>query len=177
MSHLLLHSWPSAITAVMILASGAILLLAAGHDLIARTVPNWMALVIALCGLAAALAEDRLFISLGIGGAIFAVIAMCWRFGLIGGADVKLLGAIGLILPPGMIPLFMIAMSLTGAAHALIYMAARLVVPPPRRPRPRALLARGLRTEQWRISRRNQLPYACAIAAGFVFVVWHGVTP
>ena len=177
MLHMLSHSWPSAITAATILVSGAVLLLAAGHDLLARTVPNWMSLTIALCGLAAAFAEDRLLISAAIGATLFVTMAICWRFGLIGGADVKLLGAIGLILPPGMIPLFMIAMSCTGSAHASVYIAARYVVTPPRSPRPASLLARGLRAERWRISRRNQHPYACAIAAGFVFVVWQGVMP
>ncbi|MSP02528.1 MAG: hypothetical protein EXR07_15980 [Acetobacteraceae bacterium] len=177
MSHLLLHSWPSAITAAMTLASGAILLLAAGHDVVSRTVPNWMSLVIAGFGVAAGLADDRLLISGGIGLAVFVAAAICWRRGWMGGADVKLLGAIVIVLPPAMVSSFVVAMSLAGAAHALTYMLARRVVAPPHRPRPNSLLSRGLRAEQWRISRGGPLPYACAIAFGFLFVICNGGAP
>jgi prepilin peptidase CpaA len=178
----LLHSWPSAITAAMTLASGAVLLLAALHDVVSRTVPNWMSGVIACCGVAAACAGDRLLISLGLGLAIFAVAAICWRRGWMGGADVKLLGAIAIVLPPGMVSLFAIAMSAGGAAHAVIYLLARrMVTPPPPLPahdqRRRSLLERALRAERWRISRGGPLPYACAIAFGFVVVVLNGAAP
>jgi prepilin peptidase CpaA len=33
------------------------------------------------------------------------------------------------------------------------------------------LLARALRVEQWRIRRGGPLPYACAIAAGGLFIL------
>src|ERR1019366_6760784 len=92
MSQLMSQSGPSAITSAMILASGAVLLLAAWHDVVSRTVPNWMSVAIAC---------DRLPISLGLGLAIFVVAAICWRRGWMGGADVKLLGAIAIVLPPG----------------------------------------------------------------------------
>ncbi len=177
MSHMLSHSWPSAITAAMILASGAVLLLAAGHDIISRTVPNWMSLLIACFGVIAGYADDRLLLSLGCGTVIFVAAALCWRRGLMGGADVKLLGAIAIVLSPGMVSTFVVAMSLFGAMHAIVYLIARRVVTPPRRPRPRHLLSRGLRAERWRISRGGPLPYACAIAAGFVFVIWTGGAP
>src|ERR1019366_10269669 len=106
MSQLMSQSWPSAITAAMILASGAVLLLAAWHDVVSRTVPNWMSVAIACFGIVAAFASDRLPISLGLGLAIFVVAAICWRRGWMGGADVKLLGAIAIVLPPGMVSMF-----------------------------------------------------------------------
>lgn len=178
MSYFLLsQSWPSAITATMILASGAILLLAAGHDIISRTVPNWMSLAVAVFGVVASLADGRLLISCGLGLGVFLGAALLWRRGLMGGADVKLLGAIAIVLPPGMVTTFVIAMSIAGAVHAAAYLLARRVVTPPRRPRPRGLLPRALRAERWRISRGGPLPYACAIAAGFVFVLLQGSTP
>jgi hypothetical protein len=34
-----------------------------------------------------------------------------------------------------------------------------------------------LRAERWRISRGGPLPYACAIAFGFLFVVCNGAAP
>jgi prepilin peptidase CpaA len=176
MLHLMLQSWPSAITATMILASGIVLLLAAGHDVVSRTVPDWMSVLIAGFGLAASVADGRLFPSIPIGIGIFILMRMFWRFGWLGGADVKLLGAIGIVLPPGLLAPFVVAMSSAGAVHAISYMIARRVVTPPAplpsyRPRARSLLPRGLRAERWRISRGGPLPYACAIAFGFLFVV------
>jgi prepilin peptidase CpaA len=178
------HSWPSAIATVMTIASGAVLLLAAWHDVVSRTVPNWMPMVLACCGVAAAVAGNRLLISGGLGVIIFFAAAICWRRGWMGGADVKLLGAIAIILPPGVVSMFAIAMSLAGAAHAITYMLARRVVTRPRplpadmaAPASRSLLSRALRAEQWRISRGGPLPYACAIAFGFLFVICNGAAP
>lgn len=178
MSHAIPHSWPSAIAAIMMLASFAILLLAACHDVVSRTVPNWMSMLIACFGVTAAAVSDRLFISTGIGLAIFIGAALCWRRGWMGGADVKLLGAIAIVLPPDLVSMFAIAMSVAGAIHAVIYLLARRVVTPPvRGPRPRQLLSRALRAERWRISRGGPLPYACAIAFGFLFVICNGGAP
>jgi prepilin peptidase CpaA len=187
MSHTLSLSWSSA----MIFASAAILLLAACHDVVSRTVPNWMPVAIACFGLAAAFADGRLLVSVGLGLAIFIVAAVCWRRGWMGGADVKLLGAVAIVLPPGMVATFTIAMSLAGALHAVIYMLARRVVTappplalrlaPPLVPGPampavrrRSLGSRALRVERWRISRGGPLPYACAIAFGYLFVICNG---
>jgi prepilin peptidase CpaA len=186
MSQFMLHSWPSAIAATMTLASAAILLLAACHDVVSRTVPNWMSVAIACFGVAAAFASDRLLISVGLGAAVFFAAAVCWRRGWMGGADVKLLGAIAIVLPPGMVSVFAIAMSLAGAVHAVAYILARRVVTPPpplatalagNPPRARWLLPRALRAERWRISRGGPLPYACAIAFGFLFVICNGGAP
>jgi prepilin peptidase CpaA len=183
MLHLMSHSASSMIAAAMILASAAIVLLAAWHDFVSRTVPNWMPAVIAGFGMVAALASGRLLISTGLGLAIFVVAVICWRRGLMGGADVKLLGAIAIVLPPGMVSMFVLSMSLAGAVHAVAYMAARRVVTRPPAlpleeaglpPRARPLLPRALRAERWRISRGGPLPYACAIAFGFLFVVCKG---
>jgi prepilin peptidase CpaA len=186
MLHLMSHSWSSAIAATMILASAAVVLLAAWHDLVSRTVPNWMPALIAGFGVVAALVSERLLISMGLGLAMFIAAALCWRRGLMGGADVKLLGAIAIVLPPGMLSLFVIAMSLAGAVHAVAYLLARQMVTRPSAPtlepkgmppRARSLLPRALRAERWRISRGGPLPYACAIAFGFLFVVCNGAAP
>jgi prepilin peptidase CpaA len=177
------HSLPSIIAVTMTLASAGVLLLAAWHDIVSRTVPNWMSAAIACFGVAAAAADNRLLISVGIGLAIFLVAAFCWRRGWMGGADVKLLGAIAIVLPPGVVSMFAIAMSLAGAVHAVTYMLARRVVTPPpplaskAAPSSRGLLSRALRAERWRISRGGPLPYACAIAFGFLFVICNGAAP
>ena len=182
MPHAILHSWPSLITTTMTLASGLVLLLAAWHDIVSRTVPNWMPALIAGFGVVAGFTADRLPISLGCGLTIFIAAAVCWRRGWMGGADVKLLGAIAIVVPPGMVTMFAIAMSYAGAVHAIAYMLARRVVTPPPplvtdRPRAMPLLPRALRAERWRISRGGPLPYACAIAFGFLFVLCNGAAP
>jgi prepilin peptidase CpaA len=183
MSHLMLHSWPAAIAAAMTLASAGVVLLAAWHDVVSRTVPNWMSMAIAGFGLAAAAADERLLVSAGLGLVIFVAAAICWRRGWIGGADVKLLGAVAIVLPPGFVSMFAVAMSLAGAVHAVTYLLARRIVTPPppldRRtpPSSRPLLSRALRAERWRISRGGPLPYACAIAFGFLFVLCNGAAP
>jgi prepilin peptidase CpaA len=194
MSLSLLQSWPSAITPAMTLTSGGVLLLAAWHDVVSRTVPNWMSAAIACFGVVAAYSDGRLVMSIGLGLAVFFVAAICWRRGWMGGADVKLLGAVVIVLPPGMVSLFAIAMSLAGAAHAITYMAARRIVTPPgplvpdlasrhastparSGMRRLSLPSRALRAERWRISRGGPLPYACAIAFGYLFVIFNGAAP
>jgi prepilin peptidase CpaA len=182
MLHAVSHSWPSMITMTMTLASGALLLLAAGHDVVSRTVPNWMSVAIACCGIVTSLAAGRMLISVGLGLAVFVAAAICWRRGWMGGADVKLLGAITIVLPPGMVAMFAVAMSIAGAVHAAVYLLARRVVTPPppllaHRPRSISMLPRVLRAERWRISRGGPLPYACAIAFGFLFVILNGGAP
>ncbi len=172
------QSWSMA----MIIASAVLLVLAAGHDIASRTVPNWMSAVIAVFGVVAAFASDRLLISISFGIVIFVAAALCWRRGWMGGADVKLLGAIAIVLPPQVVSTFVIAMSIAGAVHAVAYMmAGRVVRPPPPAPAqrvvPRTLVWRALRAERWRISRRGPLPYVCAIAFGFLFVLCNGATP
>src|ERR1051326_7682335 len=128
MSQLLSHSWPSAVAAAIILTSGAVTLRAAWHDVVSRTVPNWMPVSIACFGIVAAFADHRLMISPLFGVAVFLIAAVCWRRGWMGGADVKLLGAIAIVLPPGLVSMFAIAMSAGGAVHAIIYILARHLV-------------------------------------------------
>ena len=127
MSHLMSHSWSSAIATTMILASAAVVLLAAWHDLVSRTVPNWMPGLDRRVRHRCSVGQWPSVHQHGIGLVIFIVAAICWRRGLMGGADVKLLGAIAIALPPGMVSLFVLAMSLAGAVHAVAYMVARRI--------------------------------------------------
>jgi prepilin peptidase CpaA len=188
------QSWPMAIAAAATIASGGVVLLAAWHDIASRTVPNWMPLTIACLGVVAATVDGRLLISGGVGLAIFIVAAICWRRGWMGGADVKLLGAIAVVLPLSVLSMFAIAMSLAGAVHAVTYMIGRRIVTPPRALTVKSgsatpsnqlvpgshrlsLISRVLRAERWRVSRGGPLPYACAIAFGFLFVICNGGAP
>jgi len=148
----------------------AVLLMASLHDVAVRTVPNAMAAILALAGLAGAAIEGHLPGSVLAGLVVFAVGALCWRRGWLGGADVKLLAAASVAVPPASILPFILAVALAGGGLALIYLCAGPLMRGRRSHQPRRLLARALRAERWRIGRGGPLPYACAIAAGFLYV-------
>jgi prepilin peptidase CpaA len=148
----------------------AVMLAAALHDLAARTIPNALPAALALVGAGTALMTGTVLTSLSMGATIFAIAALCWRQGWLGGGDVKLLGAAALALSPAAVPTFIAAVAIGGGALAALYLVLRRVVPVAGSARPRHLLARFARAEQWRLQRRGSLPYACAIAAGFLFV-------
>jgi prepilin peptidase CpaA len=163
--------WSSLLSNSLVLASIVILLAAALHDVIARTVPNWMAATVALLGLATQILHGRPIAGLAAGLAVFVIAAFCWRRGWMGGGDVKLLGAAAIVVPPGDVANFIAAVALTGAALALVYLGARRVTAAPSAQRPTRLAARACRVERWRIRRGGPLPYACAIAVGFLFII------
>jgi prepilin peptidase CpaA len=140
------------------------------HDIAARTIPNAIPVGLTLLGAAARLLHGEMASGLIAGLLVFGAALLCWRRGWMGGGDVKLLGAAALALPPTSVLMFVAAVAIAGGLLALLYLAARPFVPTPAPKRPTGLLARALRVECWRISRRGPLPYACAIAAGFAFV-------
>jgi len=157
------------------LALGAsLLVIAALHDVAARTIPNWTSLLLALLGAVLRWMDGQLLFGLALGVAVFLVAAFCWRRGWMGGGDVKLLGAVAIFVPPAHVPDLLIDITLAGGLVGLIYLFGRTVVrriASPPSPRPRGLLARVLRAEHWRLLRGGPLPYASAIAAGTIFVI------
>jgi len=167
----MLLGWSSLLSSGLVLASIAILLAAALHDIVARTVPNWMAATLAALGLVLQVLHGHPLTGLAAGLAVFMVAAFCWRRGWLGGGDVKLLGAAAIAVPPGDVVNFIVAVTLTGAALALAYLAAGRITAAPKAQRPARLAARAVRVERWRIRRGGPLPFACAIAAGFLFII------
>jgi prepilin peptidase CpaA len=153
------------------LVIAGILLLAAGHDIMTRTVPNWMPLCLGILGTALAAIEFRLVWGLGFGLTVFALCLIFWWRGWMGGGDVKLLGATAIVIAPAAAGSFLLAVSLSGGVLAMAYLAGRVLLPRPTVRRPTRLLPRVLRVEAWRIHHRGPLPYACAIAAGTIFVL------
>jgi prepilin peptidase CpaA len=153
------------------LAIAGILLLAAGHDIMTRTVPNWMPLLLSVLSAALAAAEFRLVWGLGFGLTVFVLCFIFWWRGWMGGGDVKLLGATAIVIAPPAAGSFLLAVSLSGGILAIAYLAGRVLLPRPATRRPNGLLSRVLRVEAWRIRHRGPLPYACAIAAGTIFVL------
>jgi prepilin peptidase CpaA len=167
----MLHTWSSLLTSGLMLVSAGLLVTASAHDLAVRTVPNWTAGVLAVLGIGLRVLDGNLPAGLCAGAVVFVLAAVCWRRGWMGGGDVKLLAASAIVVPPSLVPSFIPAVALFGGVLALAYLAARYLMPPPRTTRPRSLLARVLRVERWRIHRGGPLPYACAIAAGGLFVL------
>ena len=157
-------------TPLLILAA-ALLIAAALHDVAARTIPNLVSAALAVDGLLLKLLSGQLLPGVFVGVAVFAVAVFLWRRGLMGGGDVKLLGAAALVVPSALAAPFLAAVAIAGGGLALLYLGLRLVVAPPAALRPQPLLARILRAERRRIRACRSLPYACAIATGALFVM------
>jgi prepilin peptidase CpaA len=147
--------------------AGLGLLTAAGlHDCAVRTVPNLVCAVLLICGVTLRLIGGDVLYGLLAGGIVFVLCTALWRFGWLGGGDVKLLAAASVFVPPSLVPALVLYTSLAGGVLAVVYLIAGRLVPPPAPNRPRHLLGRVARCEQWRLRRRGPLPYAAAIAAG-----------
>lgn len=146
------------------------MLVASLHDIATRTIPDKLALTLAVAGMAASATGGHLFGSLLGASGVFAVSALCWSRGWMGGGDVKLLGAAAVGMPAGSVLTFIAAVAMAGGVLAVFYLAAARLMPFRRSPRPNGMVARALRAERWRISRGGPLPYACAIAAGVLFI-------
>ncbi len=162
----------STITTLLLLAGAGLLAFAALHDLGFRTVPNRVSAALLAIGVALRLLQGDLPWGLGCGLAVFVVTYAFWRFGWMGGADVKLLTAASVFVAPHMVPTLVVGTSLAGGVLALLYVAgSRLAPRPVAEPMPRTrqlplLLRRAARCELRRLRRRGPLPYAAAIATG-----------
>ncbi len=167
----MLHDCLLLLTPGLTIAIAGLLLLAAARDVMTRTVPNWIPVSLAVFSTASAAVNFRLLWGLGFGLTLFLACIVCWQRGWLGGAAVQLLGAAAVAVAPSDIEAFLLAVTLFGGVLALAYLGGRYVLPRHSARRPQRLLARVLRVEAWRIRRRGPLPYACAIAAGTLFVL------
>jgi prepilin peptidase CpaA len=163
--------WLPLLTSGLLVTGAALLVMASLHDLVARTIPNWLAGALAVVGFVLRALTGSLLGGVVAGLVVFVLAAICWRRGWMGGGDVKLLAAAAIAVPPSLVLSFITAVALCGGVLALLYLVAGRMVAPPPATRPRSLLARALRVEQWRIRRGGPLPYACAIAAGGLFIL------
>ena len=161
----------SHLSAILPIVCIGVTLAASLHDIAARTIPNSLALALGVAGIAIGTMHGYLFGSLFAAGSVFVFSAFCWRCGWMGGGDVKLIGAAALGMPLSSVLTFVAAVAVAGGLLALLYLGARHLVSAPAALRPHGLLARAVRVERWRIRRGGPLPYACAIAGGFLFVI------
>jgi prepilin peptidase CpaA len=167
----MLHDCTLLLTPVVKFAIAGLLLLAAGRDVMTRTVPNWIPYSLAVAGTSFAALHTRLLWGLGFGLIVLLFCIVCWQRGWMGGADAKLLGAAAVAVGPSDAETFLLAVTLFGGVLALCYLAAQYLLPRPGMTSPNRLVPRVLRVEAWRIRHRGPLPYACAIAAGTLFVL------
>ncbi len=167
----MIHSAP---ISLLLLIGALLLVFAALHDIGFRTVPNLVSVALLACGILLRLLDGgphELLWGLLCGAAVFMVTYACWRFGWMGGADVKLLTASAVFVPPIMVPTLLLGTSLAGGVIALTYIVGSFLAPRPATQRPHGLLLRALRCELRRLRRRGPLPYAAAIATGGVFAI------
>lgn len=159
-----------------ILAASAVpfLLAAATTDISVRMVPNLVCAIVALDGVMIAGLGHDLPASLLAMLCVFVPAVICWRHGVLGGGDAKLLAAVTLLVPAHSVPSLVMTIAVTGGALALIYWTMRLMKPSDRSV-PRQALRRILRVERYRIRRGFSLPYAVAISGGTLFTLSHGL--
>ncbi len=153
-----------------VLGTAAVFLgIASLNDIATRTIPDLMPLGLAAIGIAVRLVDGNAIAALVASAAILLLGAVCWRFGWLGGGDVKLLAACAWLVSPPLVPQLVLVTALTGGVLACLYLALSWMARAPRRPtqaaHPRTLAGRIWRAERWRIRRRASLPYGCAIAA------------
>ena len=163
--------------AAPMIAGAALLIFAALHDIAARTIPNFVSVLLGLLGIGLNFGSGQLGTSMLLGALVFVVCTACWLRGWMGGGDVKLLTAAALFVPPAAVGAMVVSTTMFGGVVGVIYLIARMIARRvafiPRRP-PHAILARVLRAEHWRLLRGAPLPYASAIAAGTLFVIVSG---
>nr|WP_321985764.1 A24 family peptidase [uncultured Lichenicoccus sp.] len=151
-----------------------LLLIAALGDIARRRVANRLSLLLALDGVLLQAIHGDVITSCLASASVFIAAIFCWRAGLMGGGDVKLLAAAALLVPPRLVPGLVVAIALAGGVLGLLYVGLRLLVGKPSGRHSRVLLRRLLRIEQYRIWRGFSLPYASAIAAGAAFILLEG---
>ena len=93
-------------------------------------IPNWISL--ALCGLFVVYAANltswnEIGLHFAVGGGVFVTAVLCYSFGVFGGGDVKLLGAVALWAGPERVYEFAALTGLIGGALGLLILAARIV--------------------------------------------------
>ena len=137
---------------------GLLLIYAAASDLRTRTIDNWVSIAMAVAAPVWWLASGLdpwpgMAWQFGFGALVFAVLFGLWTLRVVGGADVKLIGALALWLPPGeRMPTFFVM----GVAGAIVSIVAFVTA------KSRLRAAGGKR-------RPVEVPYGVAIAAGGLF--------
>jgi prepilin peptidase CpaA len=159
-----------------ILALAAIMLVVVSlNDIAVRTIPDHASLGLVMIGTAARIADQDLLMALAVSASVFVLGALCWRFGWLGGGDVKLLAACVWLVSPALVPQLVLRTAVAGGFLACLYLVlswvTRAFPAPPLFSPPRTLARRVWQVERWRIRRQAALPYGCAIAVATLFTM------
>lgn len=133
----------------------AALLFAAAGDWRARIIPNWLNAGIALLAIPywwsiGLPLWPGMALQLALGAAVFALFAIAFRFGAMGGGDVKMAAAVALWLPLAGVVKLLVIMSIAGGVLTLAMLAAH-----------RMAKAAG----------QPEIPYGIAIAFGGIWLI------
>ncbi|WP_084440727.1 prepilin peptidase [Acetobacter nitrogenifigens] len=154
-----------------VFTGGAALLLlgaAAISDWRTRLIPNRLSGALFLLGLFSFFCNGRGLVGAATFLAASIVLLLCWRLGLLGGGDVKLLAGVCLLLPPQSFVRTAFWIAISGAILAIFYQSSSIS-------RRKVVLAMKCRNvnrphaEASLCSHRNDeaLPYAVAIVSGY----------
>ena len=142
-----------------------LLLAAALTDLAWRRIPNGIAALVALVGLARQGVGGAFGVALLAGALVFLGCLLLWQRGALGGGDVKLLAAASLLVPPALVPAQLLAVALAGGGLALLHLSLRPLL------RAESLPRGPLRREARRIRAGAPMPYGVAIALGTAVIL------
>lgn len=159
---------------VLLGMSAAVLLGAVLNDVAFRTVPNWMPAALMALGVGIRLLDGGLAPGLLACVLILFGAGFCWHRGWMGGGDVKLLAACGILVPPGLSGVMLLNVALAGGALALVYLALGRLLAAPGEACPPGRLRSIVWAERHRIHHRSPMPYASAIAVGALLVLYKG---
>jgi prepilin peptidase CpaA len=139
----------------LLVALAIALVAAAINDIRERRIANWLNIGIAagapLFWFASGMAFwPDMVIQLGLAFVVFWAFAGLFALGLLGGGDVKLLGALALWLTPLAFLDLLLVMAFVGGAIAVIFVVRRVV---------------------WKPETQGTLPYGVAITAGALWVI------
>ena len=151
--------------------AGSFLFLAAITDVACRVVPNSICAALAADGLIEQGLTHTLPASLIAATCVFVPAVVCWRHGLMGGGDTKLLSVASLLVPASMTPYLVLTISLIGGLLAGLYWMMKQLSGARGMARGRGAFFRVVRIEQHRIRRGFSLPYAVAISMGTILTL------
>jgi prepilin peptidase CpaA len=152
----------SFVTFPALAGAGLVLVFAAVSDIAKRTIPNWASVAILGLGLLLRTADRQIQITLAFAVVVFAFSALMWRFGALGGGDVKLLAATSTIIPFPQVIYFVPMVALAGGVLALVYILLEKSAGLWGRTALAAYLGRRFPDSH----QSGVLPYGMAIAAG-----------
>ncbi|MDP8911949.1 MAG: prepilin peptidase [Pseudomonadota bacterium] len=146
---------PGVFADALIAILAAMLIVAATGDLRTRTIPNWLNGAIALGAIPFWIVSGLsvwpdMAIQIGVALAVFALFALAFHLGAMGGGDVKMVAALALWLPLGAVIKLIVIMSIAGGVLTVLMLV-------------RHRLAKS--------GKQLEIPYGVAIAFGGFWLI------